>query len=643
MTGELDDLSDADLIVLARDGDTLAYGVLWKRHWQAGRAMAASITGRFDPDDLASEAFARILTSLGRGKGPTSGFRSYLATTVRNVAIDWSRRKTTPNIEDADVIEDWTFSEVTALERMDRQTMAKAFYALPDKWQEVLWYTEIEDMAPREVAPLMGLNANAVSALALRAREGLRQSWINAHLASAPTEDPIHAWTLKKLGPFVRGRLAKADRRKVTQHLDACERCADAASEADRVGSRIALGILPLFLGLAGATAYLSTIGGSGTAVAATLTETTPAAPAATDPAATVRTGGRLRQLSSAATGSSKAGMAAVAASVVAAAALTCGVVVAAPGSELAAAETGSGSTSGSQSAGGDRPDRVAETSRPTPEQKAQLKPEAPATGVVPVPAPDGDGSAPPVVDSPITEPIVPVVPSGPGAEAPVLPPDPAPAPAPQGCVAAIQAIPAADTLLAYRLDDESGARTATDLVHGSTARYAGHPGAGEWNLTDETLRQPVDRFTIQIWFQATEGGGRLLGFSGSSDGVSAYYDRHLFLTDDGRLVFGVFPEAVRTVTSTSSYTDGRWHQATATLSDDGMALYVDGERVAHDGSVTQAHAFPGHWRIGADNLDNWGPETPSARQITGSLAFAAVYGVPLSAEQVRAQWKLCS
>jgi hypothetical protein len=484
----------------------------------------------------------------------------------------------------------------------------------------------------------MGLSPNAVSALALRAREGLRQSWINAHLASAPSEDPIHGWTLKKLGPFVRGRLAKADRRKVVQHLAACERCADAASEADRVGSRIALGILPLFLGLAGATAYLSTIGGSGTAVAATLTDA-----ALADPTTAVRDVSRLRHLSTAATGGSKAGMAAVAASVVAAAALTCGAIVAAPGSELAAAETGNGSSSGSRRASGDGPERVAETPRPTPEQKAQLKPEGPATGSAPGPGPVVDGRTPPAGDSPITEPVVPVTPSGPVAEEPVLPPVAVPTPAPQACVAAIQAIPAADTLFAYRLDDEAGSRTATDLVHGGIARYAGHPGAGEWNLTDEALRQPVDRFTIQIWFQATQGGGRLLGFSGSSDGVSAYYDRHLFLTDDGRLVFGVFPEAVRTVTSTSSYTDGRWHQATATLSADGMALYVDGERVAQDASVTQAHAFAGHWRIGADNLDNWGPETPSARQITGSLAFAAVYGVPLSADQVRAQWNLCS
>src|SRR3954447_20795766 len=271
MNCELDDISDADLITRARDGDSLAYGVLWKRHWQAARAMAASVTNRFEPDDLASEAFARILKTVEKGNGPRAGFRSYLATTVRNVAIDWSRRKVTPNIEDPDVIEDWTYSELTALDRMERQTVAQAFYALPTSWQEVLWYTEVEGMAPREVAPLLGLNSNAVSALALRAREGLRQAWINAHLAESDADDPIHGWTLKRLGSHVRGKLSKADTRKLSEHLNSCTPCSDAGEEANHVGSRLALGILPLFLGLAGAAAYTSWTSGSHGAVAATL------------------------------------------------------------------------------------------------------------------------------------------------------------------------------------------------------------------------------------------------------------------------------------------------------------------------------------------------------------------------------------
>lgn len=640
MTRDLDDLSDADLITRSRDGDKRAYGVLWKRHWHAARAMAASITGRFDPDDLASEAFARILKSIEKGNGPTTGFRSYLATTVRNVAIDWSRRKTTPTIEDPDIVEDWTYSEVTALERIDRQTIANAFYSLPDSWQEVLWYTEVEDMAPREVAPILGLTANAVSALALRAREGLRQAWINAHLAEAPTEDPVHSWTLKKLGPYVRGKLNKTDRRKVVEHLDSCTGCTDAAEEADHVGSRLALGILPLFLGIAGATAYTAWTSNSSTAVAATL-------PPSGHPAVAHSPRGmsRLRHLVEAGAGSTKTGVAAVAATVVTAAALTAGTVIAAPQEQLAASQNSEGSHSASESPKSDDTRERADAPRSSKPKQHQLEPRMPspeAGGGTGDPGGDdySDGgdtdprSGPP--DPGRRGEAPPELPAPPQA-APVLPTTP-----PRGCEAAVRLVPADQTLFAYRLDEPSGAPTASDLVHGGSGRYDGSPGDATWSLTDETQRPPTDEFTAQIWFKADAGGGRLLGFTAQNQGVSAYYDRQLFLTDDGRLVFGVYPDEVHTVASAQIYTDDRWHQATATLSGDGMALYVDGQQVANDSTVTHAQDYAGFWRIGYDNLDNWGPETPTTRQVSGSLAFAAVYGAALSAEQVAAQWESC-
>ena len=40
------------------------------------------------------------------------------------------------------------------------------------------------------------------------------------------------------------------------EHLDTCESCTRAATEANSINSRLALGLLPLFLGAAGATAY---------------------------------------------------------------------------------------------------------------------------------------------------------------------------------------------------------------------------------------------------------------------------------------------------------------------------------------------------------------------------------------------------
>ena len=54
--------------------------------------------------------------------------------------------------------------------------IARAFASLPERWQAVLWHTEIEGARPADVAPLLGLTANSVAALAYRAREGLRQA-----------------------------------------------------------------------------------------------------------------------------------------------------------------------------------------------------------------------------------------------------------------------------------------------------------------------------------------------------------------------------------------------------------------------------------------------------------------------------------
>ena len=45
----------------------------------------------------------------------------------------------------------------------------------------VLWHLEVENQKPADIAPLLGMSANSVSALAYRAREGLRQAFLNMH------------------------------------------------------------------------------------------------------------------------------------------------------------------------------------------------------------------------------------------------------------------------------------------------------------------------------------------------------------------------------------------------------------------------------------------------------------------------------
>ena len=245
---DTDGLADAELVQRTRSGDRGAFGELWRRHYRSGIAVASSITSRFDPDDLVQEAYARIFQAIERGSGPTGSFRAYLFTSIRHTAAGWGRRDREVPIDEVEAIADPDAEAHATDEALDRSLTAQAYRSLPTRWQEVLWYTEIEQLKPAAVAPLLGMNATAVAQLAFRAREGLREAWIQAHLRSAP-EGSACRWTIERLGAYARGNLGRRDTGKVDAHLAECARCAIVAAEAKDVSRRLALVLLPLTSG----------------------------------------------------------------------------------------------------------------------------------------------------------------------------------------------------------------------------------------------------------------------------------------------------------------------------------------------------------------------------------------------------------
>ncbi len=259
--------ADADLVLRTRSGDPAAFGELWRRHYGSGMAVARSITSRIDPDDLVQEAYTRIYQAIRRGGGPNGSFRAYLFTSIRNTAAAWGRTRTESPLEEADSIPDPRTSDQAVEEALDRGLTAQAFRSLPTRWQEVLWYTEIEQMKPAEISPLLGMKAGAVSQLAFRAREGLRAAWIQAHLRSTEAGSDCH-WTIERLGGYSLGTLGTRDRGKLERHLGECTRCFLVAAEAKDVSSRLALVMLPLVLGAVGAAGYAAALQGSAAVVA---------------------------------------------------------------------------------------------------------------------------------------------------------------------------------------------------------------------------------------------------------------------------------------------------------------------------------------------------------------------------------------
>ena len=261
-------IADADLVLRTRSGDAAAFGELWRRHYPSGMSVARSITSSIDPDDLVQESYTRIYQAIIKGGGPNGSFRAYLFTSIRNTAAAWGRSRRESAIDELDSVADPDSTDQAANEALDRSLTAQAFRSLPSRWQEVLWYTEIEQMKPQEAATLLGMKAGAVSQLAFRAREGLREAWIQAHLRSAAAGSDCQ-WTIEHLGAYSRGNLSPRDHNRLEQHLEDCARCMIVAAEAKDVSTRLALVLLPLVLGVTGAAGYLATLQGGGTPIVA--------------------------------------------------------------------------------------------------------------------------------------------------------------------------------------------------------------------------------------------------------------------------------------------------------------------------------------------------------------------------------------
>ncbi|MET0788919.1 MAG: sigma-70 family RNA polymerase sigma factor [Cellulomonas sp.] len=259
---------DAELIAAARSGDAASLGALYERHSGAAWVVARQYTDSpADADDVVADSFAAVFGALQRGNGPESAFRAYLFTVVRRVAA--LRREKARRVQPTDdiaVLEAGTAlagtAEDPALAGFERGVVARAFHSLPERWQAVLWHTEVEGLTPAEIAPILGLTANGTAALAYRAREGLRQAYLQQHL-----QDPLDEGCRSvagKLGSYVRGGLGTRETAQVEAHLEGCGTCRGLLLELSDVNHGMRAVIAPLVLGVIGlgALGVLLPVGG---------------------------------------------------------------------------------------------------------------------------------------------------------------------------------------------------------------------------------------------------------------------------------------------------------------------------------------------------------------------------------------------
>jgi len=160
--------------------------------------------------------------------------------------------------------------------------------------------------------------------------------------------------------------------------------------------------------------------------------------------------------------------------------------------------------------------------------------------------------------------------------------------------------------------------------------------------VTSDASTSATAAFSIEAWFRTTTtAGGRIIGFgNGDEDWASTTVDRQLYMSPQGKIVFGMGSKKV-TISSPSAYNNNAWHHVVGTYSSTtGADLYVDGQLVA-SGNGAAANLTSGYWRIAAEAPLKW-PSAPT-NYFAGSIDEAVVYAIALSQARIQAHFAAAS
>ncbi len=141
--------------------------------------------------------------------------------------------------------------------------------------------------------------------------------------------------------------------------------------------------------------------------------------------------------------------------------------------------------------------------------------------------------------------------------------------------------------------------------------------------------------FSVEAWFRTTTGsGGKIVGFGNNATGTSTNYDRHIYMSPNGRVTFGVWNNGAYTVTTPNALNDGEWHHVAGTMGPEGVTLYADGIKIGTNGMTSVAQPYQGYWRIGGDSAWDGNP------YFAGDIDEVAVYPTSLDRTSVQDHYR---
>ena len=171
----MEEMSDADLVVLARSGDADAFRVLVSRYRAMAMSVALHLSGdREAAEDLVQEATLAAFVSLGRLRDPAR-FRSWFYGTVVNVTRAWRRRQAgrPVTLDGWDTVRLIAAPADEAAQRELRWIVTGALECLPEASRTVLVLFYYDGLTVREIAARLGVTEAAVKSRLHKGRSQL--------------------------------------------------------------------------------------------------------------------------------------------------------------------------------------------------------------------------------------------------------------------------------------------------------------------------------------------------------------------------------------------------------------------------------------------------------------------------------------
>ena len=171
-------MTDAELVALARGGDSGAFDQLVSRHQAAAyRAALAALRSPEDAEEVAQDAFVRAWGNLHRFRGD-SAFRTWLLAIVWNRALTRRRsvvrwwKRSAPLEEAVAVAQDSRPPD--ALHDELRQQVVAAIGALSPKLRDALLLAQSGDYDYESIGAMLGIPVGTVKWRVSEARKKVR-------------------------------------------------------------------------------------------------------------------------------------------------------------------------------------------------------------------------------------------------------------------------------------------------------------------------------------------------------------------------------------------------------------------------------------------------------------------------------------